>query len=501
MDLPAPPVLRPPAGLAADRPVLAFFEPGREASLPLGWLAAAASGLPREVGAAAIRAEGGSDRPVVVAAVEDAAPQSLRRRAAEALALLRSHGAAACSVVLPGLGGNKVQAIAEGLFSANFRFSSAAGPARDRRPHVADIDFAADEPADQATAGLRAAWLTSLAALSARQLATEPANALTPPVFVERCRALAARAGFDLRVKGRVDLEAAGMGGLLAVAAGSAHEPFLVEMAWRPRGQPAGGRQEAARPLVLVGKTVTFDSGGISLKKPEDMDHMKADMGGGAAVFGAMETVAALRPDFPVTAIFAVVENMPGPGAMRPSDVIRTASGATVEIINTDAEGRLILADALHHAAGLDPAAVIDLATLTGASLGIFGPLGIGTFANDDVWFERLARADGRAGEKIWRLPLWPEYGAFLESPVADLRNFSTSGHNGGTPVAAAFLSRFVGAHPWLHLDLYNSSWNRSDGPLMPQGPSGSGARVLAQLIIDLASETTSNDPNPELRT
>jgi leucyl aminopeptidase len=262
-------------------------------------------------------------------------------------------------------------------------------------------------------------------------------------------------------------------------------------MDWLPSDCPDG-----MRPLVLVGKTVTFDSGGISLKKAEDMDHMKADMGGGAAVFGAMVLTAELRPHFPVTAIFAVAENMPGPDAMRPSDVIRMASGATVEIINTDAEGRLILADALHFAAGLAPVAVIDLATLTGASLGIFGPIGTATFANDDAWFERLAKADRLAGEKIWRLPLWPEYRKFLKSPVADLRNFSTTGQNGSTPVAAAFLSHFVGAHPWMHLDIYNTCWNRHDTPLMPQGPTGSGSRVLAQLLLDLDSEARFHRPN-----
>jgi leucyl aminopeptidase len=177
------------------------------------------------------------------------------------------------------------------------------------------------------------------------------------------------------------------------------------------------------------------------------------------------------------------------------------ASGATIEIINTDAEGRLILADALDFAARLAPLAVIDLATLTGASLGIFGPIGTATFANDDAWFERLAKADEVAGDKVWRLPLWPEYRRFIQSPVADLRNFSTTGQNGSTPVAAAFLSHFVGDHPWLHLDIYNTCWNHQDTPLMPRGPTGSGSRVLAQLLLDLDSDANPNDPYPGWQT
>ncbi len=493
MNLPGLPPVRPLSGLPSARPVLAFAQTGRDAAFGLAWLdeavrrlrAASLVGAGAGPVATAVCGDGG-ERALVVMELDDADMPSLRQRAAEAVALMQAHGHAACTVVLPGFEAPAVQAIAEGVLSANHRFGS-TGPARDARARIEDIDFAAAGSEGAVAGGLRAGWLTSLAALSARDLATEPANVLTPPAFVERCRALARKAGFGLTVMGAGELEAAGMAGLTTVAAGSRHEPFLVRMDWRPAD--AAGE---AKPLVLVGKTVTFDSGGISLKGAQDMDHMKADMGGGAAVFGAMAMIAEQRPRFPVTAIFAVVENMPGPDAMRPSDVIRMASGITVEIINTDAEGRLILADALHYAAGLRPAAVIDLATLTGASLGIFGPLGIGTFANDDAWFGRLEKADRQAGEKVWRLPLWPEYRTFLKSPVADLRNFSTTGQNGSTPVAAAFLSHFVGDHPWLHLDLYNTCWTRQDGALMPQGPTGSGSRVLAQLILDLEGEAVS---------
>lgn len=502
MNLPGLPPVRPLSGLPPAHPVLAFTGAGTDGAFGLAWLDEAvrrlrAAGLGPEAGqdagpAPVVACGDGGAQPLMLARVGGADAGTLRRRAADAIALMQAYGHAACTVVLPDIDASAAQAIAEGVLSANHRFRS-AGPARDARRRIGHVDFAAARPDGAVAEGLRAGWLTSLAALSARDLATEPANVLSPPAFVERCRALARKAGFGLTVMGAGELEAAGMAGLLTVAAGSRHEPFLIRMDWRP-ADGAG----AAKPLVLVGKTVTFDSGGVSLKKAEDMDHMKADMGGGAAVFGAMAMIAELKPRFPVTAVFAVAENMPGPDAMRPGDVIGMASGATVEIINTDAEGRLILADALHYAAGLQPAAVIDLATLTGASMGIFGPLGIGVFANDDRWFGRLERADRQAGEKVWRLPLWPEYRAFLKSPIADLRNFSTTGHDGGTPVAAAFLSCFVGDHPWLHLDLYNTCWTRQDGALMPQGPTGSGSRVLAQLILDLEGEAVSEEPDPK---
>lgn len=494
MTLPDCPIVRPLSGIPRTRPLLVFADARVESGFGVPWLDEAV----RHVQALSLCA--GATIPVrtvtdhgvgslIFVTLLDGDSMTLRTATAEAVAFMHKHCRDACTVVMPDFDTSRIQAIAEGIFSANHRFSSSSF-AKDARRHFGNLDFAAANLAGDVVEGLRAGWLSSLATLSARDLATEPANVLTPPDFAERCRQLAERAGFRITIMGREELAAAKMGGLLAVASGSRHEPYLIRMEWLP-----ADKTEDQRPLVLVGKTVTFDSGGISLKKAEDMDHMKADLGGGAAVFGVMNMVAELKPRFAVTAIFAVAENMPGPDAMRPSDVIRVGSGATVEIVNTDAEGRLILADALYHARGLDPAAVIDLATLTGASLGIFGPIGIGTFSNDDRWFDRLVKADDVAGEKVWRLPLWAEYRDFLKSPIADLRNYSSTGQNGSTPVAAAFLSHFVGEHPWLHLDLYNTCWNQKDLALMPQGPTGSGSRVLAQLILNLEAEASSQQP------
>lgn len=495
MNLPAAPALTGYDAIAPGCALLVVIEEDTESALPLPVLDDARSRL-RQAGIVLSAA----DRPMMAVAGEPGVPavfavvragdsQLARDRAAEAIGLLRGYGLEAATVVLTDIGSDLVQAVAEGVLSANWRFETREGKARGQRAPLSQIDFAAHDSEGMVAQRLRDGWLVSIACLSARHLVTQPANELTPPTFASCCRSLAARAGFDIQVLEEDQLEKAGMGGLLAVAAGSRHGPFLIRMDWRPSDS------EAQRPLVLVGKTVTFDSGGISLKKSEDMDHMKADMGGGAAVFGAMAMIAEARPPFPVTAIFPVAENVLGPDAMRPSDVIRVASGATVEIINTDAEGRLILADALHVAAGLDPVAVIDLATLTGATMGIFGPIGIASFANDDAWFARLRNADQIAGEKVWRMPLWAEYRSFLASPVADLRNFSTTGQNGSTPIAAAFLSHFIGNHPWLHLDIYNTCWSKDETALVPQGPTGSGTRVLSQMIINLQNEHPGSVP------
>lgn len=491
MRSPALPIVRPLSAHPADRPAVIFTS--LDAPPAATGLAALDDTLRRVLALNLLDAAapvcltapaGDGYAPVAVVALPEAHDvPTLRERAAQAIALLRRHRQAACTVVLPGGNALAAQAIVEGVLAANHRYES-SGVARDSRRYLDTVAFAGDANDNALARGVRAGWLTSLATLSARDLVTEPANILTPPAFVEHCRAIAAHAGFGLQVMGLPELEAAHMGGLLAVACGSQFGPYLVRMDWRPEGVPAD-----ARPIVLVGKTVTFDSGGLSLKKAQDMDFMKADMGGGAAVFGAMAMIAELKPRLPISALFAVVENMPGSHAMRPSDVIRMASGATVEIINTDCEGRLILADALHYATGLAPRVVIDLATLTGATLGTFGPIGTSVFANDDAWFAKLNAADRIAGEKVWRMPLWREYLKFLESPVADSRHYPSTGQNGSTPIVASFLSQFIGDHPWLHLDIYNTCWNHHDTPLMPEGPTGSGTRVLAQLILDLAQE------------
>ncbi|WP_112323631.1 leucyl aminopeptidase family protein [Oceanibium sediminis] len=422
---------------------------------------------------------GGAAGPVAVVALDPLRPEQNRRRAGAAVSFLRENGARNATLHLPDTAGfsgdprTHQQALIEGALLAGHDFACWKS---ERRPSL-DLHFA---PAPDA-ALLRDARAVAGAASFARDLSATPANKMTPPDFVARMRDLAQDAGFAFTHFGRDALEQMGMGGFLGVSAGSAHDPALVRLDYRPEGLEGP-------PVVLVGKTVTFDSGGISLKKADGMEQMKADMGGGAAVAGAMQAIAALRPEMPVTALFAVVENMPGTGAMRPSDVLTTYSGKTVEVINTDAEGRLVLADALGYGAGLKPALMVDLATLTGATMGIFGPLGVSTFTNTPAALALLREADGIAGEKIWELPLWDEYLDFLRSPVADLRNFSTTGQMGSTPIAAKFLQQFVEGTPWLHLDLYNTCWHEAADALGPAGPTGSGARVLTQFLILLAT-------------
>lgn len=426
----------------------------------------------------------------VVAALLGADIADGRRQAAQAVGTLRKMKVEGAAIVIPSrcqLGDDpelKLQAIAEGAFLANHDFVSRAFPRSGEPALRLGFTFGSGWESAKADRALERARAIADAAALARDLCTEPPNVMTPPHFAARMRELATEAGLSISIMGRAELEKQGMGGLLAVASGSAFEPLLIRIDYRPEGV-------TQKPVVLVGKTVTFDSGGISLKQAHGMEQMKADMGGGAAVAGAMQAVARLKPDLAVTAIFAVAENMPGPNAMRPGDVLRTHSGKTVEVINTDAEGRLILADALSYARSLEPQLIIDLATLTGATMGIFGPLGIATFSTAPSCLSLLIESDRVAGEKIWPMPLWDEYLAFLESPVADLRNFSKTGQMGSTPVAAMFLKQFVGDAPWLHLDLYNTCWSEQPHVFGPSGPTGSGTRVLTQFVLALADRET----------
>lgn len=313
----------------------------------------------------------------------------------------------------------------------------------------------------------------------ARDLSWLPPNRLTTHNLAERAVALCANPCVKTHIMAPDELREKGFGAILAVAAGSEADAFLVHLRYRP-----AQAVNADRPVVLVGKAVTFDSGGISLKPALDMDRMKADMAGGAAVIGALHAALALHLPVAIDVLLPVVENMPGTGAMRPGDVITTFSGKTVEVLNTDAEGRLILADALAFARTLHPECVIDLATLTGASAIVFGPYGIGTFVNDANLWQRLSEIDGIAGEKLWRLPLWPEYEQLMQSPIADLANIASTVQKGSMMTAAGFLHQFIAPIPWAHLDIYNSAWSELDHPVYGKGPTGAGVSTLIELLV-----------------
>ena len=309
-----------------------------------------------------------------------------------------------------------------------------------------------------------------------RDLVSEPANTLTPPKFAETCRELQ-ELGVKVEVMGEQRMRRLGMGALLGVGQGSSQESQLVVMEWN-----GGGRRK--QPVAFIGKGVTFDTGGISIKPAGGMEEMKWDMGGAGAVVGLMKALAGRKSKANVVGVVALVENMPSSTAQRPGDVVTSMSGQTIEVINTDAEGRLILADALWYTQGrFKPAFMIDLATLTGAIIVSLGHEYAGMFSNDDELAERLAAAGQAEGEGVWRMPLGAAYDRALKSEIADMKNVGDRA--GGSITAAAFLQRFVNKVPWVHLDIAGVAWSKKSKPTVPKGGTGFGVRLLDRLVAD----------------
>src|SRR4051795_3869277 len=315
---------------------------------------------------------------------------------------------------------------------------------------------------------------------AARDLQNTPANDMTPTALAEAAQALV---GVDVEVEGRDEIEGRGMGAFAAVARGSYEDPKLITL----RHAPEGAR---GPHLALVGKAVTFDSGGISLKPGQKMSEMKFDMSGGAAVVAAMGAIARLGLPVRVTGIVGATENMPSGRSMRPSDVLRAMNGTTIEVINTDAEGRLVLADCLSYAVSLGAERVVDLATLTGAIITTFGNTHAGLFSNDDAWAGEVTAAGDRTGELTWRLPLHPEYDELIKGSTADVLN-AVEARKAGSITAAMFLKRFVGDVPWAHIDIAGAAWDNGR-PYTPKGGAGFGVRLLADLAAHVADDSGS---------
>jgi leucyl aminopeptidase len=305
----------------------------------------------------------------------------------------------------------------------------------------------------------------------------QPPNVCTPEYLADRSRQMAAEVGLKFQALGPDEMRALGMGALLAVAQASALPPRLIILEHRPAGA------ESRAPVLLVGKGVTFDSGGLSIKAAGDMPGMKADMGGAAAVIGALRAAALLPVPVPVVGLVPASENVIGGAGYRPADVLRASNGKTIEIISTDAEGRLLLADALVYANRYGPASVIDLATLTGACMIALGRgMAAGLFEADATLGDRLRRAAERTGERVWPLPLYPEYRESIKSDVADMKN-STGDRYAGVGASAAFLQEFADGYPWAHLDIAPMAYLESPKAPWPRGATGYGVRLLADLL------------------
>ena len=306
-----------------------------------------------------------------------------------------------------------------------------------------------------------------------------PANAFTPTVFVEKVKEAVKGTGLDLKVLEVDDMRRLKMGALLAVARGSDEPAKMIVLRY------SAGRK-GGPVLALVGKGITFDSGGISIKPAQNMEMMKSDMGGGAAVVGAMLAIAELKPKTNVIGIVPTTENMPSGKAIKPGDVVTGSGGKTIEIINTDAEGRLILSDGITYAVNEGATHIVDIATLTGSIARTLGPLAIGAFGNNPHLMDLVRRAADLAGERLWELPTWADYDGLIDSEIADIKNATVPW--AGATTAALFLREFVDGRPWVHLDIAGSAWqDASELKTVPKGPTGSGVRVMAHLAQLLA--------------
>ena len=362
-----------------------------------------------------------------------------------------------------------VRAFAEGLLLGSYRFSLASDAASGGPTEVRLLVTAGDE---RAAAAVTAARAVAGAVGLARDLVNMPSGRKTPAWLAGEAARVAAASGLTVRVREPAELVAEGFGGILAVGAGSVQPPCLIELGYHPPG--------ARTHAVLVGKGITFDSGGLSLKPNEGMKQMKIDMAGGAAVIAAMSALAGLRAGVRVTGLVATAENMPSGSAMHPGDVITHFGGRTTEVLNTDAEGRLVLADALAYAdTVLEPDVLVDVATLTGAARVALGGVLGALYATDDQLAAALLAAGTDAGEPLWRMPLVDDYGDALESPVADLANVPHSSRpRAGSIEAALFLREFTGGRPWAHLDIAGAARSAPDGD-EAKGATGFGTRVL----------------------
>jgi leucyl aminopeptidase len=308
-----------------------------------------------------------------------------------------------------------------------------------------------------------------------RDLVTLPPNLATPTILAERAQEVAAQVGVNFHLIQKDEAEELGMGAFLAVAQGSDEPGLMAVMDYQPA-------ENVGPPVVLVGKGITFDSGGISIKPSKDMDRMKHDMAGAAAVIGAIKVVAALRLPLRVVGLIPCTENLPSGKAYKPGDVVHSLSGLNIEVINTDAEGRMILADALTYAGRYEPQAIVDLATLTGACIVALGDNVAGLMGTDEELLSRLQAAGEESGEKVWPLPLWDSYFKLLESDVGDLKN--VDGRKAGAITAAIFLKQFVPEGvPWAHLDIAGCAWEEKGRPLVPKGATGMGVHLLIRLL------------------
>ena len=370
------------------------------------------------------------------------------------------------------------QAIVEGVLAADFESDKyKTDKKNDKRIESVLLAGYADAERARGEGGVAKGRVIADSQNFARDLINEPANKLTPSILAEKAEAMAKAAGLTVEVLDEKKIADLKMGALLSVAQGSIEPPRMIVITYNPPSPKPG-----APVIGLVGKAVTFDTGGISIKPSEGMEKMKYDMAGGATMIGVMRALATLKPAVRVICVVPSTENMPGGRAQKPGDIQTAMSGKTIEVLNTDAEGRLILADGVYYAKQLGATHLIDAATLTGAIVVALAGINVGVFGSDQAFTDKLLASAKAAGEKMWPMPIDEEYREFIKGTVADIQNIS-SGKGGGATIGAMFIKEFTGDSPWIHLDIAGTAWNDDAKPWLAKGPTGVGLRTLVHLI------------------
>jgi leucyl aminopeptidase len=408
-------------------------------------------------------------------------PATLRRIAGSALRYLKSRSVKHFAFVVRENEASEsaFQAVVEGVLAADFESDKYKTEKKDAKSiETVSLSGLSDQDRAAAEKGLTRGRIIAESQNFARDLVNEPSNKLTPKILAQKAQAMAKDAGLAVEILDEKRIAELKMGALLSVAQGSVEPPRMMVLTYTPTSPKPG-----APVIGLVGKAVTFDTGGISIKPSDGMEKMKYDMAGGATMLGVMRALAALKPNVKVICVVPSTENMPGGRAQKPGDIQTAMSGKTIEVLNTDAEGRLILADGVHYAKQLGATHLIDAATLTGAIVVALSNINVGVFGSDQPFTDKLLASAKAAGEKMWQMPLDEDYREFIKGTVADIQNIG-SGKGGGAITGAMFIKEFTGDSPWIHLDIAGTAWIDDAKPWLAKGPTGVALRTLVHLVM-----------------
>ncbi len=414
---------------------------------------------------------------------EQFSPGSLRKVAGAALRYLKSRSVHKVAFLLRESDVNEstAQAVVEGVIAANFESDKYKTDKKNDK-FIETFTIAGFSEASKAAGekGIAKGKTIGEAQNFTRDLVNEPSNKLTPQILATKAEAMAKEAGLKVEILDEKKIADLKMGALLSVSQGGPEPPRMIVITYTP------ANTKADAPVVgLVGKAVTFDTGGISIKPADGMEKMKYDMAGGATMLGVMRALAALKPNVKVICVVPATENMPGGTAQKPGDIQTAMSGKTIEVLNTDAEGRLILADGVHYAKQLGATYLVDAATLTGAIVVALANVNVGVFGSNQEWTDKLLASARSAGEKMWQMPMDDEYREFIKGSFADIQNIG-SGKGGGSITGAWFIREFAGDTPWIHLDIAGTAWNDDAKPWLAKGPTGVALRTLVDLVTSL---------------